>query len=181
MIFVSLIGLKKCGKTTTAEALIREFKRRGMIVGGVKFMPNSTITLDMEGKDTWRHRKAGADFVISLSRGELGYIGDIKGRAALKDALRIVPEGTDILICEGLNQDDPNIIKVLVAKDLPSIEETYKVRGISKGFIALTGIISNEITEHPEYMIVNPTREDDISTLANMIMAKATGEQHFEM
>ncbi|MCK5038041.1 MAG: molybdopterin-guanine dinucleotide biosynthesis protein MobB, partial [Thermoplasmata archaeon] len=50
MIIVSLIGLKKCGKTTTAEALIKEFKSRGMKVGGVKWMVHSNFTIDTEGK-----------------------------------------------------------------------------------------------------------------------------------
>ena len=64
MIIVSLIGLKKCGKTTTSEALISEFKSRGMKVGGVKWMVQASFTIDTEGKDTWRHQQAGADFTV---------------------------------------------------------------------------------------------------------------------
>ena len=74
MIIVSLIGLKKTGKTTCIEALIKEFKSRGMKVGTVKSMVHSKFTIDTEGKDTWRHQEAGADFVVSLSKDEIAYI-----------------------------------------------------------------------------------------------------------
>jgi molybdopterin-guanine dinucleotide biosynthesis protein B len=171
MLVVTLIGLKKCGKTTTAEALISEFKRRGLSVGGVKFMPNSTMNLDIEGKDTWRHRKAGADFVISLSRGEIGFIGDIEGRASLDDAMRLVPEGTDILVCEGLNTDDPSVVKILLARDPGSIEETMAVRGIADGFTAISGIISSSGYSHPVLPVIDATDEKGVGELADLILA----------
>ncbi|MGA1821335.1 MAG: molybdopterin-guanine dinucleotide biosynthesis protein B [Thermoplasmatota archaeon] len=170
MIIVALIGLKKSGKTTTAEALIREFKRRGFIVGGIKFMPNSTFTLDKEGKDTYRHRSAGADFVISLSKGEIAYIGDIQGRARLSDALRMVPDTTEVLICEGLNEDHPDIQRVLIARDPDSLKETVGIRRIKDGIIAVSGIIANELSEHPEYPVFNCTKETGVSGLADLIL-----------
>lgn len=175
MIIVSLIGLKKCGKTTTAEALITAFKKRGFIVGGVKFMPNSTITLDVVGKDTWRHREAGADFVISLSRGEIGYIGNVSGRASIDDALRLVPQGTEILICEGYNDPDPRIVKVLLAKDPDSLEETLNVRDMSEGFIAVSGIISTTGFHHPDLPVLDATSSEQLELLVDLILEKGKG------
>jgi molybdopterin-guanine dinucleotide biosynthesis protein len=188
MIIISLIGLKKCGKTTTAEALIREFGLRGYKVGGVKFMPHSSFTIDQQGKDTWRHREAGADFVISLSREEIAYIekrrekrhgpeigGEGDGAVApsshptLDDVLRLVPEDTDVLICEGLTEDDQRIVRVVLAKTPDLLRETFEVRGIeasARGWsiedgtkvvgdrariIALSGIMANEIKRHPDF------------------------------
>ena len=136
MIIVSLIGLKKCGKTTTAEALIREFKRRGYRVGGVKYMPHSTFTIDIKGKDTWRQKEAGADFVISLSKDEIAYMEPrntgIDQRPALKDLVRLVPAGTDILICEGLTEDDPGVLRVVLARSAELMQETFETRGLSE-------------------------------------------------
>ncbi len=172
MLIVSLIGLKKCGKTTTAEALIGEFRRRGFRVGAVKFMPNSTLTLDVEGKDTWRHRNAGAEFVISLSRGEIGYIGNVEGRATIDDALNIVPEGTDILVCEGYNTTDPGIIKIILARDPPSLEETMKVRGVKGDFLAVSGIISNTEFNHLDLPVLDATSPIQLKKLADLIIGK---------
>lgn len=170
MIIVALIGLKKCGKTTTAEALIREFRKRGFRVGGMKFMPNSTFTLDKGGKDTYRHRSAGAEFVISLSKGEIAYVGDVVGRADLSDALRMVPDGTEVLICEGLNEDHPGIQRILLARDPDLLEETMSIRGVKSGIIALSGIISNETSSHPKFPVFNCTTEEGVSGLVELIL-----------
>jgi molybdopterin-guanine dinucleotide biosynthesis protein B len=172
MLILTLIGLKKCGKTTTAEALIGEFRKRGYRVGSVKFMPNSTLTLDVEGKDTWRHREAGAEFVISLSRGEIGYIGDVEGRAQIEDALRLVPEETDILICEGYNTSDPRIMKIILARDPSSLKETIEVRGVAGDFLAVSGIISGTDFLHPDLPVLDATSPDQLKRLADLIIEK---------
>lgn len=174
MIIVSLIGLKKCGKTTTAENLIAEFRRRGLTVGSVKFMPNSTMTLDVEGKDTWRHREAGADFVISLSRSEIAFIRNKKGRSDIDDALELVPEGTDVLLCEGYNSSDPRIKKVLCAKDPSLLKETMKVRGVEDGFIAISGIISGTDHQHPGCRVLNSKDPEELSLLADLILNESS-------
>lgn len=148
MIIVALIGLKKCGKTTTAEALIREFKHRGYRVGGVKYMPHATFTIDVKGKDTWRQKEAGADFVISLSREEVAYVEPLgreggernrseeeSQRSALMNVLRLVPGDTDILICEGLTEDDPRILRVVLARSPELLRETFEVRGVRDSLV----------------------------------------------
>ncbi|MBN1538775.1 MAG: molybdopterin-guanine dinucleotide biosynthesis protein B, partial [Candidatus Thermoplasmatota archaeon] len=113
MIIVSLIGLKKSGKTTVAEALISEFKSRGMKVGAVKSMTLSRFTVDTEGKDTWRHRRAGADVVLSLSADEFAYIESRKEPPGLEDVLNMIPRDVDILICEGVTADVSGLIRIV--------------------------------------------------------------------
>ena len=173
MIIVSLIGLKKCGKTTTAEALIREFKSRGYKVGGIKWMVHSKFTIDTEAKDTWRQKQAGADFVISMSQDELAFVGDSPERPVLEDVLSLVPEDTDILIAEGLKDDSPYIQKVVIAKAPETLHETFKVREVKGRVIALSGIIANEIDTHPEYPVFNCTEDDGAKELADLIIKNA--------
>jgi len=172
MLIIALIGLKKTGKTTTAENLIREFTSRGKVVGGIKFMPNSKFSLDVEGKDTWRQRRAGANFVISLSRREITFIGDKKEYAGLQDALNFVPEETDVLVCEGLNDDHPDIKKVLVVRDPEGLEETIRIRGINGKITAISGLISNSDWRHPHIPVLNTTCEKDLSELIDLLTEK---------
>jgi len=173
MIIVALIGLKKSGKTTTAEALIREFKARGYKVGGVKFMTLSKFTLDTEGKDTWRHKEAGADVVVSLSRGELAYIERLEDHASLDDALKHLPRDIEVLICEGLTEERKGLIRVVAARDVGSLKDTFDVRGITGGVIALTGIIANEVKEHPLYPVFNCTVAEEASALVDLILEES--------
>jgi molybdopterin-guanine dinucleotide biosynthesis protein B len=170
MIIVSLIGLKKSGKTTCVEALVREFKARGKKVGTVKSMVHSKFTIDTEGKDTWRHQEAGADFVISLSKDEIAYIEKRPGRSRLDEFLRFIPEDTDILICEGLEDTDQRIIRILVAKSSDFLAETFQVRGAQENVVALTGIIANETKENENYPIFDCTLLSDVQSLADLIL-----------
>ena len=173
MLVVSLIGLKKCGKTATAEALIAEFVKRGLNVGSIKVMPNSTLTLDVEGKDTWRHRRAGSGFVITLSRQEMGFIAATEGIPGLKEAMRLVPQETDVLICEGLNDTDPRVVKILLARDREMLEETKRIRGISDGYVAISGIISNEEVEL-DLPVFNALKGDSVAALADLIIEEGS-------
>ncbi len=56
---VSIVGVSKSGKTTLLEKLIPELVSRGYSVGVIKHDVHG-FEIDHEGKDTWRHRKAGA-------------------------------------------------------------------------------------------------------------------------
>ncbi|MBU4031176.1 MAG: molybdopterin-guanine dinucleotide biosynthesis protein B [Candidatus Thermoplasmatota archaeon] len=170
MIIVSLIGLKKTGKTTCVEALVREFKSRGMKVGTVKSMVSSKFTIDTEGKDTWRHQEAGADFVVSLSMDEIAYIEKRPSRSRLDEFIRFIPEDTDILICEGLEDTDHRIIRILVAKSTEFLAETFEVRGAQENVIALTGIVANEITDNEDYPVFNCTVSEETRALADLIL-----------
>lgn len=58
------------GKTTLIEALVKELTIRGYDIATVKFS-SCASSIDVEGKDTWRHSKAGA--VSTAMIGPEGY------------------------------------------------------------------------------------------------------------
>ncbi len=60
---LSIVGKSKAGKTTFLEKLIHEMRGRGYSVGTIKHDAHDHFEIDHEGKDTWRHRKAGAQSV----------------------------------------------------------------------------------------------------------------------
>jgi len=61
-----VIGGKSHGKTTLVVELIKEFARRGIPVGTIKHTHHHH-ELDVPGKDSYRHRMAGATAVGILS------------------------------------------------------------------------------------------------------------------
>lgn len=65
---IHVIGRKNCGKTTLVTELITEFTARGLRVGSVKHTHHHH-ELDTPGKDSFRHREAGAAVVGILSPG----------------------------------------------------------------------------------------------------------------
>ena len=70
---ISVIGKKKSGKTTLLEKLIPAVKARGYQVGSVKHDTHG-FDIDHKGKDSWRHKQAGADATIITSPNQVGMV-----------------------------------------------------------------------------------------------------------
>ena len=67
---LSFVGRSNSGKTTLIERVIPELTRAGYRVATVKHAGHG-FELDTEGKDSWRHKQAGANTVIVISKGSL--------------------------------------------------------------------------------------------------------------
>ena len=66
MFVVGFVGFSGAGKTTLIEALLPDFAARGLRASVIKHAHHG-FELDREGKDSWRHRKAGAYEVLVAS------------------------------------------------------------------------------------------------------------------
>jgi molybdopterin-guanine dinucleotide biosynthesis protein MobB len=64
---ISIIGKSNSGKTTLIEKLIPELRSRGYRVATIKHHFHSDKSLDIPGKDTYRHAQAGAEQVVIIS------------------------------------------------------------------------------------------------------------------
>jgi len=86
---ISIAGKSGSGKTTLIEKIIPELKKRGYKVGTVKHAYHG-FDLDQKGKDSWRHKEAGADMVIvsSLDRIAMVKNNEHDSLECLKNILR---------------------------------------------------------------------------------------------
>ncbi|HOB63797.1 MAG TPA: molybdopterin-guanine dinucleotide biosynthesis protein B [Clostridia bacterium] len=66
----SIVGLTGSGKTSVIEKVIAALKERGFSVGSVKEIHYEAFKIDTEGKNTWRHRQAGATTVTARAHYE---------------------------------------------------------------------------------------------------------------
>lgn len=97
---VAVYGNSDSGKTGLVVDLIEGFKEDGLSVCTVKHSP-SKVTLDEEGKDSWRHREGGAGLVVFSTKVEtdflfpeemeIGEIVEIAGK--IKDCDLVIAEG----------------------------------------------------------------------------------------
>jgi molybdopterin-guanine dinucleotide biosynthesis protein B len=97
---ISIISKKRSGKTTLLEKLIPELKRRGYHVGTVKHDTHG-FDIDHEGKDTWRHKQAGAETVVISSPWKLSIIKDVAVEAGLEQIVVEQMSDMDIVLTEG--------------------------------------------------------------------------------
>lgn len=106
---ISIVGKSESGKTTLIEKLIPELNQRGYRIGVVKHAHHG-FEMDREGKDSYRHKKAGADTVMIASPGRIAMVKDVPGER-LDD---LVPyfNDMDLLITEGFKSDKAPKIEV---------------------------------------------------------------------
>ena len=63
---VAIVGYSKSGKTTLLEKIIPVLKNKGYRIGTIKHSHHD-VDIDQRGKDSFRHKKAGAETVIVAS------------------------------------------------------------------------------------------------------------------
>ena len=94
------------GKTVLIEGLIKELKNRGYTVATIKHDVHG-FDIDKEGKDTWRHRKAGAEAVIISSKERMALIREVQEEIPLEELIKQV-EDFDFIIIEGYKKSKCN-------------------------------------------------------------------------
>ena len=95
---IAVVGKSKSGKTTLIERLIPEIKKRGYRVGSVKHAHHG-FEIDHEGKDSYRHRAAGADVVVVSSPDKIVMVKRIEHDSL--DNLVSFFDDVDLVLVEG--------------------------------------------------------------------------------
>ncbi len=110
---VGFAGYSGSGKTTLVEALIPQLKRRGLRVSVVKHAHHS-FDIDHAGKDTRRHREAGAFEVVVASDRRLALVREFEqpSQPTVHHLIAELYGGVDWVLVEGFKASD--LLKVEV-------------------------------------------------------------------
>ncbi len=108
---VSIVGKSNSGKTTLLEKLVPELNKRGYKVATVKHDVHG-FEMDKEGKDSWRHRRAGAFSTIISSPEQLALIRDMDHDADLDEIRDRFVHDVDIVVSEGYKKDKESKVEI---------------------------------------------------------------------
>lgn len=111
---LSIVGRHNSGKTTLIVEVIRLLTERGLDVGSVKHHSHDGFDIDIPGKDSYRHREAGATETVIASPGKMAMVKDLDGEIECSDIVRWMP-GHDIVIVEGYRKSGLPTIEVMRA------------------------------------------------------------------
>ena len=153
---ICMVGASNSGKTTYLEKLIPELRRRGYRVGTLKHDVHG-FEMDREGKDTWRHRQAGAQTIGIGSPGTVATIRETSAEMPLEQIAGRYFWEEDILLTEGYKRSHYPKIEVF-----RSVIEAQPICGAQDNLAAV-------VTDDPVEVDVPVFRFDDVPGLADLI------------
>ena len=110
---VGFAGYSGSGKTTLIEQLIPLLRARGQRVSVVKHA-HHRFDIDHPGKDSWRHRQAGAFEVVVASDRRLALVREFEQprEPSVHDLVAELDPGVDWVLVEGLKEADVPKVEV---------------------------------------------------------------------
>ena len=155
-------GWKNNGKTTLVERLVTEIAARGITVSTVKHAHHA-FDLDQPGKDSWRHREAGAREVMVSGGARWALMHELRGEdePPLADLLARLSR-VDLVIIEGYKRDPHRKIEVRRAAAAQSL--------IAEGDPSIRALATDkplDAFDRPQFDL------DDIVGIADFILADA--------
>lgn len=106
--WVSFIGYSDSGKTTIVAKMVAIFKERGFRIAAIKHAAHG-YDMDVPGKDSWQHYRAGADQVVLAGADSISLHRRCLVPPDLMDAIGFIQE-VDFILVEGFkNEPGPKI------------------------------------------------------------------------
>ncbi|MDO4291544.1 MAG: molybdopterin-guanine dinucleotide biosynthesis protein B [Eggerthellaceae bacterium] len=109
---ISIVGRHNSGKTTLIEQVIAEMVARGHDVGSVKHHSHDAFDIDHPGKDSYRHRAAGASETVIASPTMMARVKTLDDEVECSDIVRSMP-GHDIIVVEGYRKSGLPTIEIM--------------------------------------------------------------------
>ncbi len=137
MKILGIVGTKNTGKTTLVTLIVKELVKRGRRVGTIKHTHHD---FDLEGKDTWKHRKAGSKIVVGSGESTFFLINK---KLKLEKILKIINfiEELDYLIIEGFKFVNYPKISTTKVKDDYTIKNVDVFQLKEKEIIPLVDLV----------------------------------------
>ena len=152
---IAIAGKSGSGKTTLLEKIIPILKNRGHRLGTVKHA-HREVDIDKKGKDSWRHRQAGANATLVISPDAIALVKD-RETASLAELLPYLSD-MDLVIVEGFKQ-----------ASLPKIE-IFRIDGGHKEPLCLDDPdLVAFMTDSPHTPAVPTFGLDEVEALADFI------------
>ena len=153
-------GWKNSGKTGLMERLVAEFTERGFSVSTVKHAHHS-FEVDQPGKDSFRHRNAGAKEVLLVSRNRFALMHEVRQEEEpVLASLLAKLSSVDLVVIEGYKKDRH-----------PKIEAHRK--DVGKDLIAVTDDTIHAVASNDSPSLDKPVFDlDDTGAIADFIQAE---------
>jgi len=100
----SIVGEHGSGKTTVIEGLVAEMVGLGLRVGTIKHDVHG-FQMDREGKDSFRHKAAGASISLVSSPWQVGMVRDTDRDLSVGELVERFMDGVDVVLTEDYHRE----------------------------------------------------------------------------
>lgn len=108
---IAVVGRHNSGKTTLVVNVISELAKRGFDVGSIKHHSHGDFEIDYPGKDSFRHREAGASETVIASPVKMARIKTLEHEIECSEIVASMP-GHDIVLVEGYRKSGLPTIEI---------------------------------------------------------------------
>ncbi len=156
---VGFAGYSGSGKTSLIEQLIPALRLRGLRVSVVKHA-HHRFDIDQPGKDTWRHREAGAVEVVAVSSQRLVLMREFEtpGDVKVHQALAVLQSRVDWVLVEGFKH--ANLTKLEVWRHAVGKPVCYPDDPFVAGIVTDSPELLPEATARP---VLDLNQPDDVA------------------
>ena len=136
---IGFYGESNTGKTALLVEIINRLSKEGFNVASIK-ISDKGISIDSEGKDTWKHAQAGSKLVVFSSENETDFL--LKQKISNNEIVENIKRlgNYDIILVEGANDENTPKIRIGDIKERKNTILTY-----DDDFDGLINFIKNEI------------------------------------
>lgn len=167
---LSIVGYSGSGKTHFIERLVRTLTDKGYRVVTVKHDVHG-FEIDRPGKDSYRHRMAGARQVVISSPRRFALIAEVEEEMAVEDIIDRFCRDADIVITEGYKRgpypkielhrkeagkpltcvDDKNLVAIFADRCIDVDVPVYPIDDVEKAVELVEGMMDKE--EHERLVL----------------------------
>lgn len=123
---ISIVGKSDSGKTTLIEKLVPELTRRGYAVATVKHDAHQ-FDIDHRGKDSWRHKQAGAVTTVISSPAKAAVVKSVDRELTLDEIAVAFLMDVDVILTEGFKREAKPKIEVVAPGDTELISPLSEI------------------------------------------------------
>ena len=156
---LSIVGRSNTGKTTFIERLIPILNKKGLRIATIKHHLHD-FESDREGKDSYRHKKAGARIAMVVSPQKVAFTADTDKEMTLAELVSTYVRDVDLVIVEGFKQESTPKIEVYRYS-----QEVVPLSHVDRDVFAV-------MSDRPVDAPVPVLSRDDVQMAAELILSK---------
>lgn len=176
---VAFVGRHNSGKTTLAVKVIAELVARGVDVGSVKHHGHVGFDVDVPGKDSWRHREAGANEVAVCSPDRMALIRGLDAPMEASELVNLM-RPHDVVVVEGYRHSGVPAIEIMRSgneRDVAAAAEFVRATAAGERFVFDPAALGADADRMPDDLTVGVA--SDISEVLDA--ARSCGLEAFSL